>query len=87
MFLPIELMRCAGEFYNKCIGLFNSALSDLDKDPLNSRTDVQDAGTEVYNCMKALKNTNETFDSRVSYRNNKIFLLSAVSFFSINHLT
>jgi len=81
------LGHCAGEFYNESIESFNKALSDLDKDPLSSRTDAQDAGDKVIDCINALQNTKETYDPKVSYRNNKILFLSVMSFFAINHLT
>lgn len=87
--LPSEeaLGQCAGKFYDESIESFNKALSNLDKDPLSSRTDAQDAGDRVIDCINALENTKEIYDPKVSYRNKKILFLSVMSFFAINHLT
>jgi len=80
------LSQCANEFYDTTITSFNNALDMLHKDALSSRNDVQDATRGVIGCIKALQNTNETFDPAVYARNNDTFLLSVVSFYAINHI-
>ncbi|CAJ2666329.1 uncharacterized protein LOC123904737 [Trifolium pratense] len=81
------LRLCGNDFYNKILGAFNRALSELNMDPQSAKNDVQSASDGVASCEKAIQNHKGTYDPAVHVRNNEIFVLSEVAFISINHLT
>ncbi|CAL5185401.1 unnamed protein product [Lathyrus oleraceus] len=80
------IKQCAQDFYPKTIAAFKSALGELDKDPQNSKNDIQAAGNGSGFCEKALQRE-KLNNPPIHVRNNQIFVLSKAAFLSVNHLT